>query len=107
MTVVEASIMISNIFKWLFIIMIPVIAFILYILFNHPNLLFYDTLLFSIHFTSFYLIVYSVFLFEVLVFFQSNKNLLAILLFINLGLLLSYISLSLKQVFCNYGLVQY
>ena len=99
MTVHEVSLMVSGIFKWLFLIMIPVVAFVLFILFYRKQLLFYDTLLYSIHFTSFFLVLYSVLLLEVLWLLQSNKNLLLVLSFINLLVLVVYLTVSLKKVF--------
>ena len=101
MTVHEVTLMVSGIFKWLFLIMIPVTAFILFIIFYRKGLLYYDTLLFSIHFTSFFLILFSVFLLEVLWLLKVNGILLLILSFINLLLLLVYLAVSLKKVFAH------
>lgn len=99
MTVPEATLMISGIFKWLFLIMIPVNAFILFIIFYKKSLLYYDTLLYSIHFTCFFLILYAVFLLELLWFSKSSGMILLILSIINLLLLISYLAVSLKKVF--------
>jgi len=99
MTVPEATLMISGIFKWLFLIMIPVTAFILFIIFYRKQLLYYDTLLYSVHFTSFFLILYSVFLMEVLWLLKVNEIILLILSVINLLWLAVYLAVSLKRVF--------
>jgi Protein of unknown function (DUF3667) len=99
MTVPEATLMVSGIFKWLFLIMIPVSAFILFITFYRKQLLYYDTLLYSIHFTSFFLILYSLFLLEVLWFIKVSQLLLLILSVINLLFVAVYLAVSLKKVF--------
>jgi hypothetical protein len=99
MTVPETTLMISGIFKWLFLMMIPINAFILFVLFYRKQLLYYDTLLYSIHFTSFFLVLYTILLLEVLWLSKGNENLLLILSSINLLLLVVYLSTSLKKVF--------
>ncbi len=99
MTVSEAGLMISSIFKWLFLIMIPVNAFILFILFIRKQLLFYDTMLYSIHFSCFFLILYSVLLLELLLLFKVKGPLLLILAILNLLLLVMYLAISMKKVF--------
>lgn len=99
MTVPELTLMVSGIFKWLFLIMIPVNAFILFVIFYSKRLLYFDTLLYSIHFTSFFLILYSVLMLEVLWLSNVNKILLLILAVINLFLLAVYLAVSLKKVF--------
>lgn len=99
MTVPEVTQMVSSIFKWLFLIMIPVIAFILYIIFYRKGLFYYDSLLYSIHFTSFFLILYAIFLLEVLWLLKINPLLLLILSLINLVILTAYLLVSLKKVF--------
>lgn len=101
MTVPELTLMISGIFKWLFLIMIPVSAFILFVIFYRKKLLYYDTLLYSIHFTSFFLILYSVFLLEVLWLINVNQLILLILSVINLLFLTVYLTVSLKKVFAR------
>jgi hypothetical protein len=101
MTVPEATLMISGIFKWLFLIMIPVSAFIFFVIFYRKNLLYYDTLLYSIHFTSFFLVLYSLFLLEVLWLIKVNQLLLVILCVIDLLLLAVYLAVSLKKVFAH------
>lgn len=101
MTVHEATLMISGIFKWLFLIMIPVSAFILFIIFYRKQLLFYDTLLYSIHFTSFFLILYSLFLLEVLWFLKLNQSVLLVLCVADLLILAIYLTVSLKKVFAR------
>ncbi|HRH58753.1 MAG TPA: DUF3667 domain-containing protein [Chitinophagales bacterium] len=99
MTVPEANVMISGIFKKLFLIMIPVSAFIFFILFYRRKLLYYDALLYSIHFTSFFLILYSILLIEILLLIKVNQFLLLILSIINLLILAVYLAVSLKKVF--------
>jgi Protein of unknown function (DUF3667) len=99
MTVSEVTLMVSGIFKWLFLIMIPVTAFILFVIFYRKQLLYYDTLLYSIHFTSFFMILYAVFLLEVLWLLNMNKTLLLIFSVVNLLLLAVYVVVSLKKVF--------
>lgn len=99
MTVSEVSLMVSSIFKWLFLIMIPVNAFILFLLFYRKGLLYYDTLLYSIHLTCFFLIIYSILLLEVLLLSKVQGILLAILAIINLLLLTIYLAVSMKKVF--------
>lgn len=99
MTVSEAGLMISSIFKWLFLIMIPVNAFILFFLFYRRHLLFYDTMLYSIYFSCFFLIIYSVLLLEVLLFLKVKGPLLLVLAILNLLLLVMYLAISMKKVF--------
>lgn len=101
MTVPEVNLMISGIFKWLFLIMIPVSAFIFFVIFYRKQLLYYDTLLYSVHFISFFLILYSLFLLEVLWLIDVNKLLLLMLSVINLILLVVYLAVSLKKVFAH------
>lgn len=99
MTIPEVTLMVSGIFKWLFLIMIPVNAFILFIVFYRKQLLYYDTLLFSIHFTCLFLIIYSVTLIEILLLTNESKIILLILLILNLLIILVYLAVSLKRVF--------
>lgn len=99
MTVSEVSIMVSGIFKWLFLIMIPVNAFILYIICYRKNLFYYDTLIYSTHFTSLFLVIYSIFLFEVMWVSKINMTLLFILILLNLLVLGIYLAVSMKKVF--------
>lgn len=101
MTVSEVTLMVSGIFKWLFLIMIPINAFILFVIFYKKSLLYYDSLLFSVHFTSFFLIFYSIFLLEILWLLKVNTFLMLILSLINLLLLAVYLVVSLKKVFAN------
>lgn len=101
MTVSEVSLMVSGIFKWLFLIMIPVNAIILFFVFYRKRLLFYDALLYSIHFTCFFLIIYSILLLEVLFLTKVNGPLLLILAVINLLILAVYLVVSLKKVFAR------
>ena len=99
MTVSEAGLMISGIFKWLFLIMIPVNAFILFFIFYRKRLLYYDTLLYSIHFSCFFLIIYSILLIEMLLLSEVKGPLLLILAVINLLLVTVYLAVSMKKVF--------
>jgi hypothetical protein len=99
MTVTETSLMISGIFKWLFLIMIPVNAFILFLIFYRKKLFFYDAMIYSIHFTSFFLVIYSLFLMEVLWLSNINMYLLLVASLLNLFFLALYLVVSLKKVF--------
>lgn len=101
MTVSEVSLMVSGIFKWLFLIMIPVNAFILFFIFYRKRLLYYDTLLYSVHFTCFFLVIYSVLLLEILWLSKVKGPLLLILAVINLLLLAVYLAVSMKKVFAH------
>jgi hypothetical protein len=67
--------------------------------FYKKQLLNYDTLLYSVHFTSFFLILYSIFLLEILWLFKLNVTLLLILIVLNLLALSAYLATSLKRVF--------
>ena len=62
MTLPEAVTMVTGIFKWLYLIMIPVNAFICFLVFYRKSLFFYDSMLFSIHFSCFFLICFSILL---------------------------------------------
>lgn len=99
MTLTEISLMVSGIFKWLFLIMIPVNAFLLFLIFYRKSLLYYDTMIYSIHFTSFFLILYSIFLMEVLWLSKISLVLLLVLIILDLLILIVYLALSLKKVF--------
>lgn len=99
MTIPEVTLMVSGIFKWLFLVMIPIVAFILFILFYRKGLLYYDTLLYSIHFVCFFLIIYSLFLLEILWLSNVNITLLIIVVILDLVLIAVYLAVSLKKVF--------
>ncbi|MBK8954197.1 MAG: DUF3667 domain-containing protein [Saprospiraceae bacterium] len=99
MTIPEVVIMVSGIFKWLFLIIIPVNAFILYIIFYNKLLFYYDTLLYSIHFACFFLLFYSALLLELLFFSAVEGPLLNVLFVLNLVMLVLYLALSMKKVF--------
>jgi len=99
MTVSEGTLMVSSIYKWLFLIMIPINACILFVFFYRKQLLYYDSLLYSVHFTSFFLVLYSVFLLQVMWLLKLNETLLLVVTVINLILLVIYLSVSLKRVF--------
>lgn len=99
MTFHEVSVMISGIFKWLFLIMIPVNAFILFLFFYRRSLLFYDTMIYSIHFAGFFLIFYSFAMLQLLLFRNASDTLALILGVIDLLILIPYLLLSLKKVF--------
>lgn len=99
MTIPEVTMMVSGIFKWLFLIMIPINALLLFLLFYKKKLFFYDSMLYSIHFTSFFLIMYSILLLEVLWIPKYSITLTFILSLIILLILLIYLALSLKKVF--------
>ena len=99
MTVTEVTQMVSGIFKWLFLIMIPVCAFILFCVFYRKGLFYYDTMLYSIHFTSFFLVIYSLLLGEMLLISKVNMPVLFALPIITLLVLVVYLAVSLKKVF--------
>lgn len=99
MTVSEVGLMISGIFKWLFLIMIPVNAFILFFIFYKRHLLYYDTLLYSVHFSCFFLIIYSLLLLEFMLLLKINGNLLQVIAVVNFLLLGVYLTVSMKRVF--------
>lgn len=99
MTVPEVSLMVSNIFKWLFLAMIPINAGILFVMFYKKNLLFYDTLIFSIHFNCILLIFYSIMISELLFLSSINIILLRILLLLNVILVILSLVISIKRVF--------
>lgn len=99
MTVAETATMVSNIFKWLFLIMIPVMAFIFFVVFYRKGLYYYDSLLFSVHFMSF--LLFYILLTEMLVLGLSliHLSLPAFISGILLLLLLAYITVAVKTVF--------
>ena len=99
MTVPETRLMISSIFKWLFLIMIPINAFILFMVFYRKRNYYYDTLLYSVHFTGFFLVLYALMLMEILWLSKVNTTILVVLLLIDLLLLALYLAFSLKKVF--------
>lgn len=99
MTIPEATQMVSGIYKWLFLVMIPVYAFILFVIFYRRQLLYYDTLIYSIHFLSFFLILFSIMLLTVMWLSKVNLLLLIIILYVYLILLFLYLAISLKKVF--------
>jgi hypothetical protein len=99
MTVPETSLMISAIFKWLFLIMIPIIAFILFVVFYRKQNYYYDTLLFAVHFSGFFLVLYSLMLLEILWLSHLSTTLLIIVLLADLLLMAVWLALSLKKVF--------
>ncbi len=101
MTFHEVSLMISGIFKWLFLIMIPVNAFILFLFFYRRSLLYYDTMLYSIHFACFFLIFYSFVILQLLTFRQASDTVAMILGVTDLLILTTYLLLSLKKVFAR------
>ncbi|MBL7700822.1 MAG: DUF3667 domain-containing protein [Ferruginibacter sp.] len=99
MTAPEAVTMVTGIFKWLFLVMIPVNALICFIVFFRKRLFFYDTMLFSIHFGCFFLIFFSLLLSGFLIFENiSNvaQSIFGLLLFL---LLFVYLFASMKKVF--------
>ena len=70
-----------------------------FLIFYKKQLLFYDTMLYSIQFTSFFLIIYSLFLVEVMFLSKLSLTILIILVLIDLLLLAVYLAFSLKKVF--------
>ncbi|MBK7359797.1 MAG: DUF3667 domain-containing protein [Saprospiraceae bacterium] len=99
MTVPEVSIMVSSIFKWLFLIMIPINASILFVIFYKKGLLYYDTIIYSIHFSCFFLVFYSILLSEIMIFSSISVMLLKVLLILSLMVLIAFLFISLKKVF--------
>lgn len=99
MTIPEVAQMVSGIYKWLFLVMIPVYAFVLFVIFYKRQLFYYDTLIYSIHFLSFFLLLFSIMLLTVMWLSRVDLLLLIIILWIYLILLLLYLSISLKKVF--------
>jgi hypothetical protein len=99
MTMPEAVTMVTGIFKWLFLIMIPINALICFIVFYRKGLFYYDAMLFSIHFGCFFLVLFPVMLLGILL-LQSVSSLLtfifACLIFLSL---LVYLAVSMKKVF--------
>lgn len=99
MTMPEAVTMVTGIFKWLFLVMIPINALICFIVFYRKGLFYYDALLFSIHFGCFFLIIFSAMLAGVLLLQSVSTLLLFILLLLYLLVTLVYLAVSLKKVF--------
>lgn len=99
MTKQEAVPMVTGIFKWLFLIMIPINAFICFIVFYRKGLFYYDAMLFSIHFGCFFLIIFPVMLLCILLFQSVSYLLLLISVCIFLLALLIYLAISMKMVF--------
>jgi hypothetical protein len=56
-------------------------------------------MIYSVHFTSFFLILYSIFLMEVLWLSKISLVLLLVLIILDLLILIVYLALSLKKVF--------
>ena len=99
MTMPEAVTMVTGIFKWLFLIMIPINALICFIVFYRNGLFYYDAMLFSIHFGCFFLIIFPVMLLSILLLQSLNSMLLFILAWLFLLSLLFYLAVSMKKVF--------
>ncbi len=99
MTMHEAVIMITGIFKWLFLIMIPIVALICFICFYRKGLFFYDTMLYAIHFGCFFLILFPVMLICLLLLQSFNPVLLIIIAWLILLSLITYLVISMKKVF--------
>ncbi len=99
MTMPEIVTMVTGIFKWLFLIMIPINALICFIVFYRKGLFYYDAMLFSIHFGCFFLIIFSAMLAGILLLESVSTLLLFILLYLFLLLILVYLAVSMKKVF--------
>ncbi len=99
MTMHEAVTMVTGIFKWLFLIMIPIIALICFIVFYRKGLFFYDAMLYSIHFGCFFLIIFPAMLLCLLLFQSFATILLFIFLLLFLLSFLTYLAVSMKKVF--------
>ncbi len=99
MTMPEAVTMVTGIFKWLYLIMIPVNAFICFFVFYRKSLFFYDSMLFSIHFSCFFLICFSILLSGTMLLEPLSIIALSIFVLLIFLLLLVYLYLSMKKVF--------
>lgn len=99
MTIPEVTNMVVSIYKWLYLIMIPIFATICFLVFYRKNLLYYDAMLYSIHFFGFFLILQSFMLLEILFFTSIKVNVLSYAALLNLVLLILYLFLSMKKVF--------
>ncbi len=99
MTMPEAVIMVTGIFKWLFLVMIPVNALICFLVFYRRGLYYYDAMLFSIHFGCFFLILFPVMLLSVLLLQGSGSGALLVPGIFFLLALFVYLALALKRVF--------
>lgn len=99
MTMPEAVTMVTSIFKWLFLIMIPINALICFIVFYRKGQLYYDAILFSIHFCCFFLISFPVMLLCILLLQSVSSQLPFILALLFFLVLLVYLAVSMKKVF--------
>jgi hypothetical protein len=99
MTMPEAVTMVTGIFKWLFLIMIPINAFICLIVFYRKGLFYYDAMLFSIHFGCFFLVIFPVMLLCILLLQSLSSLLISLLALLFLLTLLVYLVVSMKKVF--------
>ncbi|HMU09586.1 MAG TPA: DUF3667 domain-containing protein [Ferruginibacter sp.] len=99
MTMPEAVTMVTGIFKWLFLIMIPINAFICLIVFYRKGLFYYDAMLFSIHFGCFFLVIFPVMLLCILLLQSLSSLLISLLALLFLLTLLVYLAVSMKKVF--------
>lgn len=99
MTMPEAVTMVTGIFKWLFLIMIPINALVCFLVFYRKGLFYYDAMLFSIHFGCFFLIIFPVMLLCLLLLQSLNSMLLFILACLFVLVFFVYLSASMKKVF--------
>jgi hypothetical protein len=99
MTVAEVVTMVTGIFKWLFLIMIPINAIICFFVFYRRNLFFYDSMLFSIHFSCFFLIFFTLLLSGTLLLEPISTTSLYIYGLLLFVLLIVYLYTSMKKVF--------
>ena len=99
MTMPEAVTMVTGIFKWLFLVMIPINALICFLVFYRKGLFYYDAMLFSIHFGCFFLIIFPVMLLCLLLLQSLSSLVLFMLAWLFLLSLLVYLAVSMKKVF--------
>lgn len=99
MTMHEAVAMVTGIFKWVFLIMIPIIALICFIVFYRKGLFFYDAMLYSIHFGCFFLIFFPLLLLCMLLLQSFSTTPQLVLGWLFLLTFFTYLAVSMKKVF--------
>jgi hypothetical protein len=99
MTVPEVVTMVTGIFKWLFLIMIPINAIICFFVFYRRSLFFYDSMLFSVHFSCFFLVIFSILLSGRMLLESISTSALYILVLLLFFLLIFHLYKSMKKVF--------
>lgn len=99
MTVPEAVTMVTGIFKWLFLVMIPVNAIICFFIFYRRSLFFYDSMLFSLHFSCFFLVIFSLLLSASMFIEPLSTTAFYISGLVVFLLLFFYLYISMKKIF--------